>query len=145
MPVPLLTPLSLISIPEIPPRSLSDAALIVNPPDATGFIVMLEPAVIFTSSLVDPSLNLNITSLLLSTASKVYVLPASLVALKVVAEICNPVPRERCVAFPSLSSQKNIRSAPGSSADIIPPVTLIMSAIVLFGVNPAPATAAIVN
>ena len=69
--VPCDVPLSFISIPEIPPKSSSDAALIVNPLADTGFIVMLDPAVIVTLSLVLPSLNRSITLLPLSIDSSV--------------------------------------------------------------------------
>ena len=67
----------------------------VNPPAATGSIVILAPAVIVTSSSSVPSLNLKIALAPESTPSKVYVLPASLVAVIVVPVICNPVPTVR--------------------------------------------------
>ena len=53
------------------PNPAPVTAAIVNPPDTTGSIVMLLPAVIVTSSLVDPSFNLRIALLPLSTALNV--------------------------------------------------------------------------
>ena len=54
--------------------------------------MILEPAVIVTSSFVDPSLSLKIALAPESTASNVYVLPAALVAFSSVPFISSQVP-----------------------------------------------------